>query len=96
MRLLNRAGFLVCVTTNQGGIGLGLVDDGFVFAAHQFMSSELASGGARVDGWFVCPHHPRSAIDAFRIDCSCRKPKTGLIEQARQRFSIDMSRSTGR
>jgi D-glycero-D-manno-heptose 1,7-bisphosphate phosphatase len=93
VRLLNRAGFLVCVTTNQGGVGLGLMDDAFVFAAHQQMARDLEAGGARVDGWFVCPHHPRSPVAAFSIECECRKPKPGLIRQAQERFDIDMSRS---
>src|SRR5579871_5372928 len=93
VRLLNRAGFVVCVTTNQGGIGLGLLDDAFVATTHEQMSRDLEAGGARVDAWFVCPHHPRSPQEAFRIECDCRKPKTGLIRQAQQRFDIDMSRS---
>ena len=93
VRSLNRAGFLVCVTTNQGGIGLGLMDDAFVSAAHEQMSEDLRAGDADVDGWFVCPHHPRSPVEALRIDCDCRKPKAGLILQARQRFDIDLSRS---
>jgi D-glycero-D-manno-heptose 1,7-bisphosphate phosphatase len=93
VRALNRAGFLVCVTTNQGGIGLGLIDDAFVGAAHEHMARDMAAGDAHVDGWFVCPHHPRSTVEAFRKDCDCRKPRAGMINQARQRFDIDVSRS---
>jgi len=35
VRLLNRAGFAVCVTTNQGGIGLGLFTEAFVLSIHE-------------------------------------------------------------
>ncbi len=37
----------------------------------------LAAGGARVDGWFYCPHHPDAHVEALRLDCDCRKPKSG-------------------
>ena len=47
IRLLNRAGFLVCVTTNQGGIGLGLFTEAFVRDVHDEMAATLAAGGAQ-------------------------------------------------
>jgi D-glycero-D-manno-heptose 1,7-bisphosphate phosphatase len=93
VRLLNRAGFLVFVTTNQGGIGLGYYGESFVLDLHERMGQILAAGGARVDGWFFCPHHPRAEIDALRVDCACRKPRIGMLQQAGERFAIDLTRS---
>jgi D-glycero-D-manno-heptose 1,7-bisphosphate phosphatase len=93
VRLLNRAGFLVFVTTNQGGIGLGYYGESFVLDLHERMGQILAAGGARVDGWFFCPHHPRAEIDALRVDCDCRKPRIGMLQQAGERFAIDVTRS---
>ena len=89
IRLLNRAGFLVCVTTNQGGIGLGLYTESFVQDLHARMAATLEASGARVDGWFYCPHHPSAVIDELRRDCDCRKPRAGMIRQAIDRFGID-------
>ncbi len=93
IRLLNRAGFLVFVTTNQGGIGLGYYDDAFVRRLHAHMDEVLTAGGARVDGWFFCPHHPRAEIDALRVRCVCRKPGIGMIDEAAGRFAIDRGAS---
>jgi len=93
VRLLSRAGFLVCVTTNQSGIALGFCSDTFVRRVHDHMGAEIAAAGGRVDGWFYCPHHPEAQIEALRLDCDCRKPKPGMIDQALDRFSIDLSRS---
>ena len=93
VRLLNRADFLVFVITNQGGIALGLFDETFVGAVHERMRVDLAAAGARIDGWFYCPHHPRGEIAALRIECDCRKPKPGMIRQAQAKFDIDLSRS---
>jgi histidinol-phosphate phosphatase family protein len=93
VRLLHRAGFLVCVTTNQSGIALGFCTDAFVRRVHEEMSAAIEAAGARIDGWFYCPHHPEAAIDALRTDCECRKPKPGLVRQAQQRFEVDLTRS---
>lgn len=93
IRLINRAGFLVFVTTNQGGVGLGLYEERFVHAVHDVMAGHIAAGGGRVDGWFYCLHHPRAVVDGLRIDCDCRKPRPGMIRQAQQRFAIDLARS---
>ena len=93
VRLLNRAGFLVCVTSNQGGIGLGLFPETFVRDVQAAMTQALESGGARVDAWFYCPHHPGAVLPALRVDCECRKPKPGMIREATNRFSIDLAAS---
>ena len=93
IRLLKRAGFLVCVTTNQGGIGLGLFTEAFVAELHGHMADTLDEAGAHIDGWFYCPHHPRALVEALRVDCDCRKPRPGMIDQAAARLDIDRARS---
>ncbi len=90
IRLLNRAGFLVFVTTNQGGIGLGFCTEDFVREVHDEMSAFVAASGGRVDGWFFCPHHPNAIDERLQIACECRKPKPGMIQQAADRFAIDL------
>jgi D-glycero-D-manno-heptose 1,7-bisphosphate phosphatase len=57
------------------------------------MAATLESGGAHVDGWFYCPHHPSALIEHYRLDCDCRKPKSGMIRQAVERLGIDPARS---
>jgi D-glycero-D-manno-heptose 1,7-bisphosphate phosphatase len=93
VRLLNRAGFLVFVATNQGGIGLGLYSDRFVRSTHDAMAKSLEAGGARVDGWFFCPHHPRATIKDLRVACDCRKPEPGMVRAAQALHPIDLTRS---
>jgi D-glycero-D-manno-heptose 1,7-bisphosphate phosphatase len=93
IRLLRRAGFLICVTTNQGGIGLGLFSESFLRQLHDAMDRHLAASSAPVDAWFYCPHHPRAIVPELAIDCDCRKPQPGMIRQAQQQFDIDLARS---
>jgi D-glycero-D-manno-heptose 1,7-bisphosphate phosphatase len=93
IRLLNRAGFLVCVTTNQGGIGLGFYTEAFLHELHARMAATLDAAGAHVDGWFHCPHHPAAVVPSLRLDCDCRKPRPGMIRQAVERLDIDARQS---
>ena len=93
IRLLNRAGFAVFVTTNQGGIALGFCDEAFVKKTHEVMSKDVATSGGHIDGWFYCPHHPLAVDESLRIDCDCRKPRPGMIHQAAARFDLDLTRS---
>jgi D-glycero-D-manno-heptose 1,7-bisphosphate phosphatase len=93
IRLLNRAGFLVFGVTNQGGIALGFATETFVNQTHEEMSAYAAAGGARIDGWFFCPHHPLAREARLKIDCDCRKPRPGMIREAEKRFEIDLPHS---
>lgn len=93
IRLLNRAGLAVVVVTNQGGVGLGRYPEAFVQETHQVMARVLATGGARVDGWYYCPHHPRATVEALRLDCECRKPGPGMAAAAAAALDLDLARS---
>jgi D-glycero-D-manno-heptose 1,7-bisphosphate phosphatase len=93
VRLLNRAGFAVLVVTNQSGVARGLFDEAFVERAHREMAATLARGGAAVDGFFYCPHHPEAVVSAYRSVCDCRKPRPGLVTTAATSHGIDLSRS---
>jgi D-glycero-D-manno-heptose 1,7-bisphosphate phosphatase len=93
IRLLNRSGLAVIVTTNQSGVARGLIDEAFVGAAHHYIADTLALGGARVDGFYYCPHHPHGTIEAYRRSCDCRKPQPGLLRRAARDLDLDLSRS---
>jgi D-glycero-D-manno-heptose 1,7-bisphosphate phosphatase len=93
VRLFNQAGFIVCVVTNQGGIGLGVSDEATVHLVHQTMDRDLSAGGALVDGWYFCPHHPRAVSPELRVACECRKPRPGLVLAAQRAHGIDLRAS---
>jgi D-glycero-D-manno-heptose 1,7-bisphosphate phosphatase len=93
IRLLNRAGYLVCVVTNQGGIALGHFDETFVTGLHTSLDATLRASGAVVDGWFLCPHHPNAVVPGLQGPCECRKPGRGMIDAACARWDIDLARS---
>jgi D-glycero-D-manno-heptose 1,7-bisphosphate phosphatase len=93
VRLLNRAGFRVIVITNQAGVARGIVEEQFVGEAHRHIDGKMEAGGARIDAYYYCPHHPDAPIAQYRRDCNCRKPKPGMVLQAARDFSLDLPQS---
>jgi D-glycero-D-manno-heptose 1,7-bisphosphate phosphatase len=92
---LKKAGFLVIVVSNQGGLGEG--HDGSIIwknhpltrealaAIHVKMVTELGPEAA-LDDINFCPHFTK-------LGCECRKPKPGMIKDAAAKFGIDLARS---
>ena len=91
--LLNRHGFLAVVVSNQAGAARGYFPLPLIEKTHELLRAALRERSAYLDGVYYCPHHPRSVIPELRVDCVCRKPRTGLIDQACADFDIDMGRS---
>src|SRR5512134_413953 len=58
IRLLNDAGVAVVVITNQSGIARGLVTPAQYESVCRRVDEVLATGGARLDATYYCPHHP--------------------------------------
>ena len=57
------------------------------------LQARLEAAGARIDGWYFCPHHPAGQIEALTIACECRKPGPALARQAARDLGIDLERS---
>jgi len=93
VRLLNRAGYLVVVVTNQAGVARGFFEESFLGEAHRHIDATMAAGDARIDGYYYCPHHPEASVAAYRQMCNCRKPSPGMLRQAEQDLGIDLHRS---
>lgn len=93
IRRLNQQGLPVVVVTNQSGLARGYFSETLLAAVHDEMHRLLAIDDARIDGLYVCPHHPEAREERYRLSCSCRKPKTGLLEQAAQEMGFDLRRS---
>lgn len=93
IRSLNEAGIPVVVVTNQSGLARGYFPAELLVAVHEKMIKVLAEHGAHVDGIYVCPHHPEAKKEEYRLACTCRKPKPGLILQAAAELGLDPGRS---
>jgi len=91
--LLNNQGFKVIVTTNQSGVARGLFTEQDVLDVSEYIRLSLLAHGATIDRTYYCPHLKDGIIKQYCIECSCRKPKIGMIEQALRDFRIGLSDS---
>lgn len=93
IREANEAGLRVFVVTNQSGVARGLHSEADILAVHRRLEELLSVRGARLDALYYCPHHPDAGSPPYRKVCRCRKPKTGMLEQAVKTFGIDLASS---
>lgn len=93
IKLLNNAGWLSIVVTNQAGVARGYFTEDLIEQVHTVLMTELNNAGARLDGIYSCTHHPAVGEPPNRFDCDCRKPKPGLILRAAKDFNIDLANS---
>lgn len=91
--MLNHAGFRVVVITNQAGVARGYYQEADVEKLHEHLNRELEKQGAHIDAFYYCPHHPEHGIGKYKVECSCRKPGTGLFLQAEGDFPVDKGHS---
>lgn len=93
VRLVNEAGFYAFVVTNQSGVARGLYDEAAVVRIHAHMQDVLMKAGAHIDAFYYCPHHPDGTVKELAIQCRCRKPMPGMLEQAARDWPVDLGRS---
>lgn len=93
IRLLNMHQYLVIIISNQSGVARGYFPKELVDQTHAHMRALLATDDAHIDGIFFCPHYPKGIVPEYSVACDCRKPGTGLIQKACERFDIDMENS---
>ncbi|MDE5722544.1 MAG: HAD-IIIA family hydrolase [Clostridia bacterium] len=97
IKKINSSGYLAIVVTNQPVVARGEVTFDGLQDIHNKMETLLGKDGAYVDGIYFCPHHPHKGFEGeipeLKIDCDCRKPKSGMLKQAAENFNIDLSQS---
>lgn len=93
IRMLNRAGFLVIIHTNQTVVAWGQVSEKKLQHMHKVLCERLRKKGAHVDAVYYCPHHPDAPLKKYRRVCQCRKPKAGMMKKAFKKYQIKASQS---
>lgn len=93
IRRLRDGGFKIVVVTNQAGVARGYYSCRDVDALHEYLNQQLKKSGAWIDRFYYCPHHPVHGIGEYKRACHCRKPETGMFEQAGQEYDVDKEHS---
>lgn len=81
---LTAAGYHLILITNQSIIGRGMVPPDTLEQIHRRLKAAVEAAGGRIFDIIFCPHHPDDG-------CACRKPRPGMIEQARARHGVNVS-----
>jgi D-glycero-D-manno-heptose 1,7-bisphosphate phosphatase len=90
VRQINDRGWLTIIVTNQPGIARGLYREEDVRTLHRYVDGLLIAAGAKIDAYYICPHHPDFGADC---QCHCRKPAPGMLLRAAKDFSINLQQS---
>lgn len=97
IRYLNKTGFLAIGVTNQPVIARGEATFSDIESVHLRLGKLLGDGGAYLDSIYYCPHHPDKGffgeVPELKIQCTCRKPSTGMIDAAVNAFNISRQSS---
>jgi D-glycero-D-manno-heptose 1,7-bisphosphate phosphatase len=82
--MLTQHGYKVVVITNQSGLARGLYDHDMLKLIHAKMRDLTEEKGGKIEAIFFCPHGPDD-------NCSCRKPKPGLLIDFSNKKAISLS-----
>ncbi|MGL5485020.1 MAG: D-glycero-alpha-D-manno-heptose-1,7-bisphosphate 7-phosphatase [Shewanella sp.] len=92
LKYANTVADYVIIVTNQAGIAKGIFNEEDYHKLTKYMLDVLHDAGVYIDEVIFCPHHP-DGINAYRMNCSCRKPHSGMIDYAVEKYSLERSRS---
>lgn len=93
IKLLNDAGFLVIIVTNQSGVARGYYTFSDIENVHSKMRNELAKVGAKIDDIFISPYHEDGAVEPYNVSHEDRKPEIGLFKKALEKYDFNIKKS---
>lgn len=97
LALINKSNFVCIVVTNQPGIAKGFFVESELKQIHKKMDTLLGRSGAYYDDLYYCPHHSERGFEGevaeLKIECECRKPKSGMFRQASKDYNINLADS---
>lgn len=89
----NKNNILVVEVTNQPAVAKGKMTMQTCMAIEQRIEALLTDKGVQIDKKYICYHHPKGIVPELSIDCTCRKPKSGMLQQAAEDLDIDLKSS---
>lgn len=93
LKMLQDAGYMLIVITNQSGIARGYYTEEDFCILNGWMTATLKKNGVVINGVYYCPHLPDAVIEKYKAVCDCRKPAMGLYKMAVKDFNIDIDYS---
>ncbi len=91
---LKAAGLTFVVVTNQAAVARGLIGEEELVRINEAIADRIEqAGGPRPDAFYYCPHHPDADLVEYRVVCSCRKPRPGMLRRAAEEHGLDLRTS---
>ena len=81
-----KLGYEIVIVTNQSGISRGYYNENDYLKLTEWMLGQFNDNGINILDTFYCPHGPESL-------CECRKPKPGMLIEAKHKYNISMKDS---
>jgi len=81
-----KLGYEIVIVTNQSGIARGYYNENDYLELTEWMLGQFKDNGINILDTFYCPHGPESS-------CNCRKPKPGMLIEAKDKYNISMKDS---
>lgn len=88
-----RSKFFIIIVTNQSGVARGYFSETDLAEIHMEIVDQLGGRGDAIDAFYYCPHLPGAQITDYDVECACRKPAPGMLEQAEAHWGFDLSQS---
>ncbi len=86
LKILSQLGFPLVVVSNQSGLARGYFSKRDYARVNSAFLTVLKKRGVEIAAVYICPHLPTA-------ECSCRKPRTGLLRLAARKLRIDVRKS---
>ena len=85
-KYLQKLDYKIIIITNQSGISRGYYTEKDFQILNNWMTGQFEAKNINILDIFYCPHSPDS-------NCNCRKPKPGMLLEAKSKYNIDMKNS---
>jgi D-glycero-D-manno-heptose 1,7-bisphosphate phosphatase len=93
LRIFQQLGYLNIVITNQSAVARGLLSPKTLNKIHQKLKLMAKDEDAVIHDVFYCPHFPGGRVAPYNMECDCRKPKPGMLQQAAAKHRLDLQQS---
>ena len=91
---LKKLGFLNIVITNQSAIARGYMSEDDLHEIHREIDVILQEDGKPlIDEYYYSPYHRDGTVEEYRKESEDRKPGTGLLRKAIEKYDIEPKES---
>lgn len=93
LQLLHQQDYMMFMITSQPGIARGYFSEADVHEIYFHINKQLKEHGAKLHGFYYCPHHPDGKQWPYNTTCTCRKPQPGMLLRAAEEYSVNLNAS---